>query len=253
MRCNSVKNQLIDFVEGNLTKEEAFKIQSHINSCTDCKKEIDQMQLLFGIIAKDSQEIPSKNIQQKFAVFLEKEQQQKVVQLQPTNNWKTFFRVAASILIVITAFVIGKYQSNPNRVTLAEKQQLKKENRVLTLLKNQSASKRIKAIDLSQGFNTTDHKIIDALIAKLFNDENINVRLAAAEALSKFSSLEKVKAALIKSLETEKAPSMQIELIQILAKIQEKRALKPMKKLLQDKETPNYVKQELQYNIASLL
>ena len=57
---------------------------------------------------------------------------------------------------------------------------------------------------------------------------------------------------MIKSLETEKVPTMQIELIQILAKIQEKRALEPMKKLLNNEETPAYVKQELEYNIASL-
>ena len=46
---------------------------------------------------------------------------------------------------------------------------------------------------------------------------------------------------------------MQIELIQLLGNIQEKRALEPMRKLLEDQGTPNYVKQELQYNIASLL
>ena len=57
----------------------------------------------------------------------------------------------------------------------------------------------------------------------------------------------------IESLETEKVASVQIELIQILAKIQEKRALEPMQKLLQKEETPNYVKQELAYNIPSLL
>ena len=121
------------------------------------------------------------------------------------------------------------------------------------MLENQSASKRILAVSNSEKINQPDTKIIEALINRLYYDKNTNVRLAAAETLAKFSSQEMVKTALIKSLETEKVASVQIELIQILAKIQEKRALEPMRKLLQKEETPNYVKQELAYNIPSLL
>ena len=88
---------------------------------------------------------------------------------------------------------------------------------------------------------------------RLFFDKNTNVRLAAAETLSKFSSEEIVRDALIKSLETDKNTSVQIELIEILAKIQEKRAIKPMEKMLNSEETPLYVKQQLQLNLPSLL
>ncbi len=254
MKCNDIEKKLIGFIEGELTKQESSFIQNHINSCNNCQEEVAQMQSFLGVIDSDIEETPSANLKMNFDAFLAQEKNQtKVVQLQPKTNWKSHLRIAASILIVVSAFLIGKHQSGEDQLTIAEKQKIKEEKQVLALLENQSASKRIQAIDLSEEFTKTDTKIIDALINKLFNDKNVNVRLAAAEALSKFSSLEKVKAALIKSLETEKVSSMQIELIQILGKIQEKRALEPMRKLLENKETPNYVKQELQYNIASLL
>ncbi len=38
-----------------------------------------------------------------------------------------------------------------------------------------------------------------------------------------------------------------------LAKIQEKRAIKPMEKMLENEETPQYVKQQLQLNLPCLL
>ncbi len=254
MKCNDIENKLIGFIEGELTKQESSLIQNHIDSCSNCKDEVNEMKSFLRVLDTDAEETPSANLKMNFDAFLEQEKKQtKVVQLQPKNNWKSHLRIAASILIVVSAFLIGKHQSGKNQLTIAERQKIKEEKQVLALLENQSASKRIQAIDLSEEFTKTDTKIIDALINKLFNDKNVNVRLAAAEALSKFSSLEKVKAALIKSLETEKVSSMQIELIQILGKIQEKRALEPMRKLLKNKETPNYVKQELQYNIASLL
>ncbi|WP_272150641.1 HEAT repeat domain-containing protein [Tenacibaculum aiptasiae] len=256
MKCNDIENKLIDYIEKNLTKEESLIVEKHIESCITCQKEVKEMKLFLDVIDNDIEETPSNNLKLNFETFLNKEKEQtKVIPMQPKTNWKSYIRVAASILIVVSAFLIGKYQSsiNPNKLTFAEKQKIEKENQVLALLENQSASKRILAVTNAEKFSKNDTKIIDALINKLFNDENVNVRLAAAEVLSKFSSLEKVKAALIKSLETEKVPSMQIELIQILGNIQEKRALEPMKELLEKEETPNYVKQEIQYNIPNLL
>ena len=256
MKCNDIENKLIDYIEENLTKEESLEIKKHINACTTCQKEVNEMQLIFGVIDKDLEETPSKNLKLNFEALLNEEKKQtKVIPLQSKTNWKSHIRIAASILIVVSAFLIGKYQSSSgiSQLSLAEQQKIKQENQVLALLENQSASQRILAVSNAEKFSENDTKIIDALINKLFNDENVNVRLAAAEALSKFSTLEKVKAALIKSLETEKTPSMQIELIQILGNIQEKRALEPMRELLENEETPNYVKQELQYNIPNLL
>lgn len=256
MKCNDIENKLIDYIEENLTKEESLEIKKHINACTTCQKEVNEMQLIFGVINKDLEETPSENLKLNFEALLNEEKKQaKIIPLQSKTNWKSHIRIAASILIVVSAFLIGKYQSSSgiSQLSLAEQQKIKQENQVLALLENQSASQRILAVSNAEKFSENDTKIIDALINKLFNDENVNVRLAAAEALSKFSTLEKVKAALIKSLETEKTPSMQIELIQILGNIQEKRALEPMRELLENEETPNYVKQELQYNIPNLL
>ena len=256
MKCNDIENKLIDYIEKNLNKEESLIVEKHIESCIACQKEVKEMKLFLDVVDNDIEETPSNNLKLNFETFLNKEKEQtKVISMQPKTNWKSYIRVAASILIIVSAFLIGKYQSSigSSNLTFAEKQKIEKENQVLALLKNQSASKRILAVSNAEKFTTNDIKIIDALINKLFNDENVNVRLAAAEVLSKFSSLEKVKAALIKSLETEKVPSMQIELIQILGNIQEKRALEPMKELLEKEETPNYVKQEIQYNIPNLL
>lgn len=246
MDCKHIQNKLIDYIEEQLSQVEMKEFEAHLASCNNCKEELENTKQFLTILSSESQDIPSEDLKTNFEKILSEEirkEESKVIALNPTTNWKTYLRVAASILIVVSAFVIGQQS---NKTENSEQQQ------VLALLENQSASKRILAVSKAEEFNNNDTQIIDALIQKLFNDKNVNVRLAAAEALSKFSSLERVKQALIKSLETEKVPTMQIELIQILAKIQEKRALEPMKKLLNNEETPAYVKQELEYNIASL-
>lgn len=251
MECKNIQNKLIDYIENKLHQQEINNINKHLISCKECTKELNDTKRFLELIKNDNLEQPSSSLKTNFDTFLQEEinsKKTKVISINNTTNWKSILQIAASIIIVISAFLIGQKSTLSNTKTIINKEELK----VLALLENQSVSKRILAVSQAEEFNENNTQIIDALINKLFNDKNINVRLAAAEALAKFSSLEKVKSALIKALETEKVPTMQIELIQILAKIQEKRALKPMKKLLNNSKTPTYVKQELEYNIASL-
>ncbi len=269
MKCKEIQNQLEGYIDNSLSDSIHSEIKIHLESCKDCRNELEEMKQFLLLIADDKMEIPSDNLRANFEKMLAQEKRenplqivskeklsQKTQKFQNNNknyDWRSYIRVAASIVIVISAFLIGKYQSDIGGTTAVNKQKLESENQLLGLIEDQSASKRILAVSNSENFTTADTKIIQALIDRLYFDKNTNVRLAAVEALSKFTSEEIVKTALIKALETEKKPSILIELIQTLAKIQEKRAIEPMKKMLADKEIPSYVKQELQLNLPSLL
>ena len=249
MKCSKIQEQLIDYLENSLSEVANSEVKNHVISCKNCAKEVEEMKSFLGVLDTTKMETPSTNLRKNFDEMLAKEiakESSKVIQLQPKTDWKSFLRVAASIVIVISAFLLGKYQSNPETTE-------NNKEAVLALLENTSASKRILAVNNAEEFSTQDTKIIEALINRLFFDENTNVRLAAAEALSKFSSETLVRDAFIKSLETDKNASVQIEVIQILSKIQEKRAIEPMQKLLEKEETPQFVKQQLQLNLSTLL
>lgn len=251
--CKPIQDKLIDFLDNNLSKKETTQVKNHLHNCEICKKEAEQLKHIITTIYKEKEELPSTKLQDTFNSFLRQEIQQestKIVSIKTQNNWKRALQVAASILLLISAFLLGKNQANfSNSMVLKDK----KEEKVLAMFNNSSASKRILAVNNSKEFTKENTEIIQAIINKLLYDENANVRLAAVEALTKFSTLEMVKKALLKSLETEKDPIIQIELIHILAKIQEKRALTPMKRLLNKEETPNYVKHELANTITNLL
>tara|TARA_R110002073_G_scaffold216229_2_gene376488 strand:- start:52049 stop:52792 length:744 start_codon:yes stop_codon:yes gene_type:complete len=246
MKCENIQNNIVDFLDENLSKEDVNSIQNHLESCDECSKELEDMKKLFFDLSEDEMEQPSARLQINFEEMLDaekKEQEAPVIQLQERTNWKSYLRIAASILIVVSAFLIGKYADISSNTQV---------NQILAQIESQSASQRIAAVDLSENFEGDNTKIIQALINRLLYDDKPSVRLAAVEALTKFASLEMVKEALIKSLETDKDPAIQIELIQVLVKIQEKRALIPMKNLLQNDEVPEYVKKEIQINIPSL-
>ena len=250
MKCKDVSNLLVAYQMQEVSAEERKLIEEHLKECETCQDELKNTITFLDTFDSVEEETPSIRLQQNFETFLHKEiekESTKVIPLKEKNYWKKALQIAASITILIGSFYLGK---NSNNTQISSQNIQQKE--FLALLQDQSASKRIMAVSELEKSSIEDKSIIQALINKLFIEENINVRMAACEALVKFSSLEEVKNAFIKALETEKEPAIQIELIQILAEIQEKRALTPMKKLLENENTPYYVKQELNYSIASL-
>lgn len=124
---------------------------------------------------------------------------------------------------------------------------------MLALLENRSVSKRIQAVGYSEEISTLDTNVMEALIDRLHYDGSVNVRLAAAEALSKYSNNEKVKNAFITSLTQEEHPNIQIAVIHFLVNVQEKRALAPMQQLLEQTETPSYVKEQLEVGLKQII
>jgi hypothetical protein len=249
MECTKIQNQFSEYLENLVSEVANSHIESHLNSCENCSKELEETKSFLSLLDNQETEIPSNNLRMNFEKMLAQEieeKQPKIVQLKTKTDWKSYLKVAASVLLVVSAFLIGKYQSNFSSIENNKQE-------VLALLEDNSASKRILAVSNAEEFTNKDTKIIEALINRLFFDKNTNVRLAAAEALSKFSSEALVKDALIKSLKTDKSTSVQIEVIQILSRIKEKRAIKPMKRMLENEETPQYVKQQLQLNLSSLL
>ncbi|PQJ79657.1 HEAT repeat domain-containing protein [Polaribacter porphyrae] len=249
MKQNDITNKLSLYLEGSLSNGDKIDVENQLKNSETLRKELEELNSFLNILNSEKMETPSANLQLSFDKMLAQEienQQPKVVQLKPKTDWKQFLRIAASIVIVLSAFLLGKYQSNESKVN-------NNQNQVLALLENNSASKRIEAVISTEDFSIKDTKILKALINRLFFDKNTNVRLAAAEALSKFSEEKMVRDAFIKSLETDKNPTIQLEVIQILSDIQEKRAIKPMEKMLDNEETPQYVKQQLKLNLSSLL
>ena len=261
MNCTSIESKLVDYIDGAISEKETKIIATHIESCSSCKKSFKETNQLLTAFTKETVAQPTSNLKTSFEEMLanEKKKQTKVIPLQPAkrNTNRSMLQIAASVAILFTGYLLGGYQESQNSlqeiaVYQNEKKELK-ENMMLAMIDNSSPSTRIKAVNYTEELTTPDTKILEALIDRMQNDSNSNVRLSAAEALSKFTESELVKTSLIETLSTEKNPSIQIEVIQILVQIQEKRALDPMKKLLEQPEAPDYLKTQVNIGIAKLI
>src|SRR5690606_11397713 len=100
-----------------------------------------------------------------------------------------------------------------------------KELTILNKLKDDSPSERILAAYQVQEFDQADDETIVALVNVLNMDDNVNVRIAAADALFKFGGKDIVRKAFIQALSREEDPNLQIRLINMLVMLNETRAI----------------------------
>ena len=117
-----------------------------------------------------------------------------------------------------------------------------KEILMFTLLKEESASERIKAVNYSEEIANPNQQVIDALINLLDHDKNVNVRLASVYSLARFSNNRAVLDALVASLGKQTEPIVQIVLINILAEKKEIKAIKPIQEIISNGNTMKEVK-----------
>lgn len=257
-----MKNLIPDYLDGNLNTKDHAKVVAHIAESKEFANEVAQYKKLIEAFSKEPMVMPSKKMTEGFEKMLaeEKENKVKVVSIQENTNknWlHKFPRVAASIALLIGVFFAGKYsqqnQTKTQIVSLQNEALEYKEVALISLLENESASKRIQGVQLVQDFDTPDSEIVNALGQKMLNDENTNVRLTALEALSSFSYSEQVKNLFIEALKTEKNPSIQVAIIEVLVQLQEKKAIGPMKDLLEKEETQPFIKDQINLAIPKII
>jgi hypothetical protein len=86
----------------------------------------------------------------------------------------------------------------------------------LALLSEPSASERLDGVAYGRSLQTEDHRVADALFSTLLEDSNVNVRLAALDALREVSARPDVRARLVQSIPEQDSPLVQISAIDVL-------------------------------------
>ena len=262
MDCEKVKNVLIEFADNTLNESDQKSVQNHLNHCTTCSESLYEFQTLFNVIKQNKVQQPDPSLEMRFNKMLETEKfiaskSETAIFDKRGRMFKLILQVAAALLLIFSGYQIGVFQNQElhlKEMAVLEKEKIQiKQFATFSLLENQSASKRLQAVTYAKEIQYPNNDILIALINKMNDDKHVNIRLAAANALSKFSSKELVKKSFIAALEVEKNISMQIELIQILVDIQEKRAIPTMKKLLHDKELPNYMKDQISTELKNII
>lgn len=265
MEKNHISELLPDYLDNLLTESQKQEVESHLTVCNSCATELKEIETLLEVINNESTITLSESVRTNFfeELELEKQNSSKIVSLDTTpfqrkNNWSNnLLKIAASVALLIGVYFFGKQQqvntSNIEIAQLTDESLAFKQTAMLSLMGNKSASKRIQGVNFIEEFKEPDEAIVSALVDRMLHDENTNVRRTAVEVLSEFTASENVKNSFIKALKIEKDPGIQIAIIQVLGKIQEKKAAASMQYLLEQEDTQPYVKDELESVLPNLI
>jgi anti-sigma factor RsiW len=255
MDKDKLESLLIDYIDGDLNDSDRVMVEAMLHENSDAGKLHDQLKEVMNGLENMKELTPSHKVTLQFNKLLreeiEKESKTKVLSL----SW--FYRVAAAVILIVVSGGVGYWISEQKknadkieamRVELEMTRQL-----VMSRLNDdQSASQRILGVQAAYSVEETDLEIVDALIKVMNEDPNSNVRLAAIEALGKFSSNQKVRRSLIASLSIQTDPVVQISLIQLMVRMKEKDAMKPLQEIIDDDKTLPAVKDEAYSGIFKL-
>lgn len=161
-------------------------------------------------------------------------------------------RIAAGLALLLVGFAGGRMYTHQASAEEAEVATMKK---ALRFEQNgeTSASERIQAVNLSAALNSQDEDITQMLINTMNFDENVNVRLAACQALRRFAHEPLVREGFIRSLGIQTDPNVQLTLIEILVSIKEKRAAEEMQRLAQNKAVLDVVRMKAEEGFTNLM
>jgi len=123
---------------------------------------------------------------------------------------------------------------------------------MFSLINDESASQRIKAVSYAEEMSNPDQKVIETLVGTLNHDKNVNVRLAALYSLGSWADNRMVRDSLVASLPRQTEPLIQVMLINLLAEKKDSRIVAPIQEILSNKKTLPVVKDAAERSLKTL-
>lgn len=240
--------QLIAHLEEGRANPEA---EAHLQVCEACREQLME----FGEVLQAMQDVPEVPAPQavSWAVAAAIEAEQKS---SPRKPLFAYWQVAAAATLLILGFFAGKWSASDYRdqvIALESQVQLLKEMTMMSPLQTSTASQRIQAVNrIEEEQPRVSPELVSTLVNTLNSDESPNVRYAAVQALGRFIDDENVRLALTESLEMQSDPLIQIALISMLVEVQEKRAISPLKELIDKEYVQPEVKKQAQVALEIL-
>lgn len=259
MNCKDIDILIIDLANGNLTENKAKLLMEHIRTCESCEINYMQIKTVLKDLNSPSYHVPTDRLKQDFYDSLENVkaiQNKKISSPIHKIKYSWMYQVAAAVVFILLGYTFGSHKidsKSQEQFKISQQTIALKEQVMMAMIDNQSPSKRIQAVTYSESFEKPNTKILEALIDRLKFDSNINVRLAAARALMKFPESDLVINTFIKILAEEKNPGLQINIIEFLVKIEENKALPELYQLLNQPETPEFIKQQIIAGIEEII
>jgi len=263
MTCDQVKESIADYLAGSLSQSEAEEMDEHFARCAACQQESAALSQTWEMLGLLEAEQPGGAVRARFYASLEA-YRQGLASAEPTQPRRRFwdwgargFQVAWSAAVLAIGIGLGVWVGarEHNRADLARLQddvQHMRQLVTLSLLQEQSASERLRGVEYADRVAQSDTQVLNALLRAVNHDPNVNVRLAAVDALRKFAGNPTVRHTLNGSLVRQASPLVQIALIDYMVDARDKGAAPALTVLEKSPTADRNVKEKALWGLSQL-
>lgn len=256
---------ITSYLDGSITPGERAKLNKLIDTGEINILDVKEMESLYQMMEKLPDTKPRKSSSTRFYTMLDEEKKKQAPGInETTTNWiknlqsyLTLPRLALMVVIFLIGIFLGNWTTpfqnyRGELETLSSEVSQMREVMMMSLLDNSSATQRLKAVNISSDIRSVDKQITGALLKTLNNDPNVNVRLAAVEALIQHAKAPQVREGLIASINKQESPLVQSALADAMILLQEERSVKEFRQLLDQNELDPDVRNKLENVVAVL-
>ena len=270
-----IRNDLAAFLSGDLDEKTAAGVRDHLGTCPECNREFESLRTVWQSLGRLPDEAPGTALGERFYDALAAyEAGMRGRPVRPTRlgrpdrpeltdrlGWLIPRHPAVQFALVLAVMIVGGfigYGLRGNGARNDEMAQLRDEVRsvsrllIVSLLQQQSAAERLQGVSWSYKVDNSDPEITGALLQTLVQDPNVNVRLAALDALSRNMSQPAVRGGLISALEKQSSPLIQLAIVDMVVQSDMKESGDVLKQILRKPGVNETVKKRIEEALQHL-
>lgn len=254
MRCEQIHEQFADYLAGTLNPAERQMVQAHLQDCADCRSAVEVWDRLGDL----SMERPSLDLPARFRDRLIGDV---ATVRRATPGRSPVWAWAAAAGLLVAGWLTGRYVGWPPSALSSKADEVAtlrrevgdlREAVVVSMLRQDSATERLKGVLTSTSIERPDANVVGALIETLRHDPSVNVRLSAVDALKRLSGNQTVRRGFADALSTSNSPLVQIALIDAMVEARDGQASKALQRLETDEQVDRIVRQRAKLALERL-
>jgi hypothetical protein len=255
MNCEEARTEFVDYWRGTL-EDPKGEFRAHLDSCERCQAEAHQLRDLWGTLGALPEEDPSLDMRARFYDSL-RTWRQREGERRKSLWWvrHPIFQAASAAAILVIGIATGYFVRGRDT---SEVSQLRGEVYnmrqlvALSLLQQQNASDRLRGVNYAYRVEQSDPQVLSALLTTLDHDSNVNVRLAAVDAVRNFTDSPIGRKGLVQALAKQDSPLVQIAILDQIVELHEKSAASAIQFLLSGQDVNPDVRQRAQWALKQL-
>lgn len=254
---------ITDYINGVLTPERRAEFDRYVKEGHIDLKEADDLRAFDQKLEEIEEPTPSAVLDEHFYAMLSSQKSkqktasislvERISKLFETSSGKWAFAASILIIGVIAGRLFSGFSYQKQMDVISNQMNDMQEMIALTMLEENSVSKRLQGVQMSSELVSKNTHIAEALLITLNNDESANVRIAALRMLGEFSDDPLIREGLINSIQNQDKPVVLMAMAELMVELQEEKALPEFENIIDGDRAPEELKTSLRENLNKIM